>query len=720
MSDTETLEQLEKRMAAMAENGADAAEWIAALEEGLAAGSPKVFTDWAPLAQESLAKLGDIPAGIDLLKWRADHTPANTMSPKAWLMAADVVAGSNPHMLALLSEAGFGQHLAARECVRRLRLLHGLHSGALCLHRTWGFGIVKKSDALYKRIEIQFAGRPNHMLPMKAAAESLELLGPDHILAKLHADRESVMQQVRTNPAGVVKEALASFGPLSAAALQEKLVQGGVVLEGDWKSFWDAARKELKKDPLVDLPSKRTDPIRMKDSASGYDEAWYDKLGAERDIKTILRLVTELKSSVADVSAIPPARKRVLANRLAFVILGATSRQPGTKMAGTLLAAQFKLDPADCDWPAAARSFLSGKTFIPLLHDLPVRDIAPALAFLQGIDPDAVRSLVLNHLHDLHYNALCDAIDLMIEKGSGEEIRKLFIDDCARHLATEEMLLWIFRHRDQATAWDLPQPTALAPLAVAELEKDYSGDRLKTKKLLRERLETPEVLQAVFEGMTRGRQQDFFRQLCLSTAWTGLDRQTMQAKIIKQFPHLESIVTGESSTSEAPAASYGSVTSHRSYRDRVERLEKLINVDIPENSREIAVARSYGDLSENFEYKAAKDMQAVLLARRADLESQIAKVRPTDFSEAPQGVAGVGSTIHVAWPDGHEETYHILGEWDQVPEMHIISSNTRIAKAVAGKKPGDVFPMPSEDGTDVDCTLKDVTPLPQEILDWAK
>lgn len=719
MSDTATLEQLEKRMADMAENGADAAEWIAALDDALAAGSPKVFSDFAPLAQESLAKLGDIPAGIDLLKWRADHTPADTMSPKAWLMAADVVAGSNPHMLALLSEAGFGQRLAARECVRRLRLLHGLHSGALCLHRTWGFGIVRKSDALYKRIEIQFPGRPNHMLPMKTAAETLELLGPDHILAKLHADRESVLQQVRTDPAGVVKQALASFGPLSAPALQEKLVQNGVVQEADWKPFWDAARKELKKDPLVDLPSKRTDPIRMKDSASGYDEAWYDKLGAERDIKTILRLVNELKGSVADVSAIPPARKRVLANRLAFVILGATSRQPGTKMAGTLLASQFRLDPADCDWPAAARSFLSGKTFVPLLHDLPVRDIAPVLEFLHIQDPDAVRSLVLNHLHDLHYNALCDAIDLLIAKDGGEDLRKCFVDDCARHHATEEMLLWILRHRDQSTSWDLPQPAALAPLIVAEIEKDYSGDRLKTRKLLRERLESPEVLQSVFEGMTLGRQRDFFRQLCLSTAWTGLDRQTMQAKIIKQFPHLEAIVTGET-TSEAPAASYGAVTSHRSYREYVERLEKLINVEIPENSREIAVARSYGDLSENFEYKAAKDMQAVLLARRADLESRIAKVRPTDFSEAPQGVAGVGSSIRIAWPDGREETYHILGEWDQVPEMHIISSNTRIAKNVAGKKVGDLFPMPSEDGSDVDCILKSIDPLPPEILDWAK
>jgi transcription elongation factor GreA-like protein len=41
--------------------------------------------------------------------------------------------------------------------VRRFRLLYGLRPGALCLHRTWGFGVVQKSDALYKNIEIDSA-----------------------------------------------------------------------------------------------------------------------------------------------------------------------------------------------------------------------------------------------------------------------------------------------------------------------------------------------------------------------------------------------------------------------------------------------------------------------------------------------------------------------------------------------------------------------------------
>ena len=176
------------------------------------------------------------------------------------------------------------------------------------------------------------------------------------------------------------------------------------------------------------------------------------------------------------------------------------------------------------------------------------------------------------------------------------------------------MLLWVFRNPRQAEEWDLPPPTVLAALAVEELEQDYMGDRLKTQKLLREMFEDVDWLRPTFDGMTPGRQRDFFKRLNSSSAWPGLDRQVMQAKVLKLYPHLQSVITGE--TDAQPVATYGSVTSHRSYRERQEQLEKLINVDIPANSKEIAVARSYGDLSENFEYKAAKDMQRVLMARR--------------------------------------------------------------------------------------------------------
>ena len=719
MSEAVGQNELENRVLELLENEkARAADWMAALASGLAAGVPAATREWAGMAQEALAKQGDVEGGIDLLKWRAENTPVEQMTAKDWLKAADLVAGSNPHLLALIQEAGFGQRLAARECIRRFRLLQAMRPGALCLHRTWGFGVVRKSDTLYKKIEIDFRGRPGHGLAMKVAAETLEILGDDHLLARMHRDREAIQALVKDAPADVVRSALASFGPLASGALQEKLVQSGVVLEGDWKRFWDAARKVLKADPMVEIPAKRTDPLRLLDRASGYDDSWFDKLANERDLKEILARGRELAESPASLAAIQPAQKQILANRMAFVLRGATSRQPGLKMLAAMLAARLGLLASECDWPAAVREFLQGAAILPMLHDLPARELESALEFCWAQDETGTRAALLGQLRHLHFTALQEAMNLLLKKGAGEECRQIFAEACATHLIREEMLLWVLRNPDRREAWDLPLPSVLAPLAVEELEQDYMGDRLKTQKMLREKFEEPEWLRLVFDGMTPGRQKDFFKRLNQSSGWPGLDRQVLQAKILKLYPHLQSVITGE--TESNPVATYGAVTSHRTYRERQEQLEKLINVEIPANAKEIAVARSYGDLRENFEYKAAKDMQSVLMSRRAELEAMMTRVRPSDFSEAPKGVAGVGSTVTLEYPGGHVEHFHILGEWDQQPEKHIISSSTRMAKALVGKQPGEKVLVPTEAGPEVECVLRSIEELPAEIKEWVK
>lgn len=709
----------ENRVLELLENEkASAADWIAALEAGVSAGVPAATREWTVMAQEALAKAGKVDGGIDLLKWRAENVPSEQMSGKDWVKAADAVAGSNPNLLALIQEAGFGQRLAARECVRRFRLLRSMHPGTLCLHRTWGFGVVRKSDSLYKKIEIDFRGRPGHGLAMKVAAETLEMLAEDHLLARLHRDRDAIQRLVKETPAEVVRSALSSFGPLTASALQEKLVQTDVVPEDDWKRFWDSARKALKADPLVEVPAKRTEPIRLLDRAAGYDESWFDKLANERDMKTLVERARELADSPTSLAAIQPLQKQILAGRMQFVLRGATSRQPGLKLMAAMLASRLGLAGPDCDWPPVVRGFLRDGAIAGLLHDLPARELKPSLEFLWSQDAAATQAALLGQLKHLRFTALQEAMDQLLRQGAGEECRQIFAETCATHLIREEMLLWVLRNPDRREAWDLPAPAILAPLVVEELEQDYMGDRLKTQKLLREKFEEPEWLRLVFDGMTAGRQQDFFKRLNLSPAWPGLDRQVLQAKILKLYPHLQNVITGE--TDAAPVATYGTVTSHRTYCERQEKLEKLINVDIPANSKEIAVARSYGDLSENFEYKAAKDMQRVLMARRADLETMMSRVRPTDFSEAPKGMAGVGSTVTLEYPGGHVEHFHILGEWDQQPEQHIISSSTRMAKALAGKKPGEKVLVPTAEGVEIECVLRSVEDLPAEIKEWVK
>ena len=85
--------------------------------------------------------------------------------------------------------------------------------------------MVQRVDTLYRKIEIDFRGRPGHGLAMKVAAETLEILEEEHLLARWHRERAVIQQMVREAPTDVVKLALASFGPMPAPVLQETLVQ---------------------------------------------------------------------------------------------------------------------------------------------------------------------------------------------------------------------------------------------------------------------------------------------------------------------------------------------------------------------------------------------------------------------------------------------------------------------------------------------------------------
>jgi transcription elongation GreA/GreB family factor len=78
--------------------------------------------------------------------------------------------------------------------------------------------------------------------------------------------------------------------------------------------------------------------------------------------------------------------------------------------------------------------------------------------------------------------------------------------------------------------------------------------------------------------------------------------------------------------------------------------KKLVEVDLPKNSHDIAVARSYGDLRENFEYQAAKDLQRQLLQRQAEMQIELKTVKGTDFADAPCNKVGSGTTVVLRRP----------------------------------------------------------------------
>jgi transcription elongation GreA/GreB family factor len=141
-----------------------------------------------------------------------------------------------------------------------------------------------------------------------------------------------------------------------------------------------------------------------------------------------------------------------------------------------------------------------------------------------------------------------------------------------------------------------------------------------------------------------------------------------------------------------------------------------VNKKIPENSKEIGVARSYGDLRENFEFKAAKEMQAVLMRRKQELEAMLHRARGTNFENPDLTQASIGTIVTVRRDgSGEEETYTILGAWDSDPDLGIISYQTAIGQALLGHKVGDTVTL-NDGQADGQFRIVRIEPAPIDVM----
>lgn len=121
-----------------------------------------------------------------------------------------------------------------------------------------------------------------------------------------------------------------------------------------------------------------------------------------------------------------------------------------------------------------------------------------------------------------------------------------------------------------------------------------------------------------------------------------------------------------------------------------QELEYLKTTRRKEVVERIKIARSFGDLSENSEYDAAKDEQAFVEGRVTQIENMIRNaVIITENSEVSNVVSLGKSVTFIELPDGEEETYTIVGSAEADPFEGKISNDSPIAKNLLGKQVGD-------------------------------
>src|SRR4026209_2647367 len=261
------------------------------------------------------------------------------------------------------------------------------------------------------------------------------------------------------------------------------------------------------------------------------------------------------------------------------------------------------------------------------------------------------------------------------------------------HSATSEMLAWLCSEREQ---WSELVTQELLGAIFAALEREQHNTAGRTGKLYRTLVEDRQLLGDIFKKSDVAAARDWMRRLQLSHLFDELTKRSLLARLVKVYPELESMITGAQTQEETASL----IVSWSSLERRKAEYEEVVKTKIPENTREIALARSYGDLSENFEFKAAKQMQSVLMRRKTELEQMLHNARGTSFENVDTSRVSIGTIITLREVEtDKEETYTILGAWDGDPDRHIISYQTAIGQALLGHEVGETISLNIDEGT---------------------
>jgi transcription elongation factor GreA len=141
------------------------------------------------------------------------------------------------------------------------------------------------------------------------------------------------------------------------------------------------------------------------------------------------------------------------------------------------------------------------------------------------------------------------------------------------------------------------------------------------------------------------------------------------------------------------------ILTSEGYEKLKQEIEYLSNDKRREVADRIRVAREFGDIAENSEYDDAKNEQALLEHRIAQLEERLRNARVISKKEISSDVVSIGSRVRLRDVDAKETIeYHIVGSAEANPSENKLSNESPVGRAIMGRKKGEVVEVTAPRG----------------------
>jgi len=558
-----------------------------------------------------------------------------------------------------------------------------LTTSGFCMHRSWGFGKIKTVDTVFARFTIDFQNKAGHTMDLAFAAESLKPIPKDHVLAKKASDLEALRQMAATNHLELVKLVLNSYGGKATVdQIQQVLVPD--VIRDDWKKWWEAAKRELKKDGHFMVPLKKSEPIVYQAKEVSLQDRLMGEFRAAKGLKARLVIAGELLKSADDL-----ADKKAAAEEVITALNSEIPSYQRTQPAVALEAIFARDDIREMAGLAPGAGEIEAKAIwaqdlklSQLMEALPAAKHRRALESFREANPEHWQDVLRNSLNGVSAKVCKEFAGILIQQGKFDLLKESLARLVSQHTASTELLLWLAKEPHDSFA-DILGPEVFRAMLTA-MERDQFNEK-RSNRLRDYILDDQELLVELIGSADLEVIKDLTRALQLSPCFDDMDKRSLLARIVKSYPAIQSLITGEQPKQESHL-----FVSWESLERRKNEYHELVEKKIPANSKEIAIARSYGDLRENHEYKAAKEMQKILMRRKDELETQLVRARGTDFANPRTDVASIGTVVRaIDLETNKAEKFAILGAWDFDPDKGVVSYLSPVAQSLLNRKVGE-------------------------------
>ncbi len=621
-------------------------------------GSGGKAVSWLKLLADAEASAGDLPGRTRVLLEIA------RMSPTDAAVRSDLAAtlkqrfGAHPAYAAVAAQFAIDKARDPADVAGRIERWLRFRVGDIYAMAGRGAGRIAELNPALDVIRLEVAGS-RVPLSLVTAEKNLTPLPEGHFLRRKVEDPASLRALSESDPSETVRQLLASFGKrLTVLDIREHL--SGLVDDARWSAFWASARKHPQ---LVVSGAGKAAAASWSESAGAAEDAVrseFAKAGALQKIeiaKKNARRARELGAFFAAGLAAEARKARAARPGLAWELSQAAAKlapgEPEAFPAGELVAAK---DPA---------------AILDDIRDQTARQAA--LAAIQGGRPDWAEIFAARIPAEDDGRVLAMLFEALGDRSADLSRRILR----SPKTAPRAFIFLAERLHDEGRA---EQPALFFALLDALRQNEFSVLRARVKEFFDPgNLAVALVRAAPSEGEAR----DMLHALERAGGLEDHRRALVKEALLMKFPELR-----------APAREYLYATPE-SVAARREELVHLKQVELPANAAQMKAAKEHGDLSENFEYHAARQRHEYLSARIATLADELSRTRILDPAQVDASEVRVGTRVVLREPgDGKEREVTILGPWDSKPEDAIYSYQSEFAQSLLGAKAGERVRLP--------------------------